>query len=73
MLVQQRPARPRASSVEEERRWRKQRLATALRIFGQFGFSEGLAGHLTARDPERSNCFWVNHYGMNFSMIKVRT
>jgi hypothetical protein len=43
----------------------------ALRIFGQFGLSEGLAGHLTARDPERSDCFWVNHYGMNFSMIKV--
>jgi ribulose-5-phosphate 4-epimerase/fuculose-1-phosphate aldolase len=71
MLIQQRPTRPRASSAAEERSWRKQRLAAALRIFGQFGFSEGVAGHITARDPERSDCFWVNPYGMNFSMISV--
>ena len=71
MLVQQRLARPRASSVEEERLWRKQRLAAALRIFSQFGFSEGVAGHITARDPERADCFWVNPFGMNFAMISV--
>lgn len=71
MPNQPRPSRPRASSVEEERRWRKQRLAAAFRIFGRLGFSEGTAGHITARDPERSDCFWVNPYGMNFSMISV--
>lgn len=71
MLVQQRLSRPKASSIAEERLWRKQRLAAALRIFGQFGFSEGVAGHITARDPEHSDCFWVNPYGMNFAMITV--
>lgn len=69
--VQPRRVRPRASSVEEERAWRKQRLAAAFRVFGRFGFSEGTAGHITARDPERTDCFWVNPYGMSFSLIRV--
>ncbi|MEE3114536.1 MAG: hypothetical protein VX321_00430, partial [Actinomycetota bacterium] len=43
---------PTFSSVEEERRHRQERLAAAFRIFGKFGFSEGVAGHITARDPE---------------------
>ncbi len=54
-----------------ERRHRKQRLAAAFRIFGRFGFSEGVAGHITARDPERLDCFWVNPFGMPFSHIRV--
>ena len=37
----------------EERLYRKQRLAAAFRLFSRFGFDEGVAGHITARDPER--------------------
>ena len=37
----------------EERLHRKQRLAAAFRLFSKFGFDEGVAGHITARDPER--------------------
>jgi ribulose-5-phosphate 4-epimerase/fuculose-1-phosphate aldolase len=58
--------------VEEERAHRKQRLAAAFRIFGHFGFDEGTAGHITARDPERTDHFWVNPLGMNFKQIRVR-
>ena len=43
---------PEFSSVDQERQHRKQRLAAALRLFGRFGFDEGAAGHITARDPE---------------------
>ena len=50
-------------AVEEERRHRKQRLAAAFRLFGRFGFDEGVAGHITARDPERPDHFWVNPFG----------
>jgi ribulose-5-phosphate 4-epimerase/fuculose-1-phosphate aldolase len=57
--------------VEQERLQRKQELAAAFRIFGRFGFSEGVAGHITARDPEFPDRFWVNPFGMNFRMIKV--
>jgi len=59
------------STVEEERRHRQERLAGALRIFGRMGFSEGVAGHITARDPELLDHFWVNPFGMNFRHIKV--
>jgi len=58
-------------NIEDERLHRKQRLAGALRIFGRFGFSEGVAGHITARDPERTDCFWVNPFGMSFRHVKV--
>ena len=59
------------NTFEQERLHRKQELAAAFRIFGRFGFSEGVAGHITARDPEHADRFWVNPFGMNFSQIKV--
>ena len=58
-------------SVDHERLWRKQRLALAFRIFGRFGFDEGVAGHITARDPGDSDLFWVNPFGMSFKQITV--
>ena len=63
---------PKFASADEERRHRKQRLAAAFRLFGQFGFDEGVAGHITARDPERLDHFWVNPFGMNFKQIRVK-
>jgi len=57
------------STVEEERLHLKQKLAAAFRLFSKFGFDEGVAGHITARDPERKDHFWVNPFGMHFSQI----
>jgi ribulose-5-phosphate 4-epimerase/fuculose-1-phosphate aldolase len=62
---------PTSDSVEQERQHRKERLAGALRIFGKLGFSEGIAGHITARDPELTDHFWVNPFGMNFRHVRV--
>ncbi len=62
---------PSFESVEEERLHRKQRLAAGFRIFAKFGFEEGVAGHITARDPEHLDHFWVNPFGMSFSHIRV--
>ncbi|MGO8876939.1 MAG: class II aldolase/adducin family protein [Acidimicrobiales bacterium] len=59
------------ATPEAEREHRKQRLAGALRIFGRLGFSEGVAGHITARDPELTDHFWVNPFGMNFRHVRV--
>lgn len=50
---------------------RKQRLTAAFRLFGKFGFDEGLAGHITVRDPERLDHFWVNPMGVSFKQIKM--
>ena len=62
---------PTFDNVEDERRHRKERLAAALRLFGKFGFEEGVAGHITARDPEYPDHFWVNPFGMSFKHVKV--
>src|ERR1700679_2229035 len=62
---------PTFASVEEERLHRKQKLAGALRLFGRFGFSEGVAGHITARDPELTDHFWVNPFAMSFRHVRV--
>ena len=58
-------------TVEEERLHRKQNLAAAFRLFSRFGFDEGVAGHITARDPELTDHFWVNPFGMHFGHIRV--
>ena len=65
------PAPPVFDSPNEERRHRKERLAAAFRLFSRFGFDEGVAGHITARDPELTDHFWVNPFGMHFGQIRV--
>lgn len=60
-----------APTVAEERKRRKQKLAGALRIFGRFGFGEGVAGHITVRDPEFPDHFWVNPLAVSFRHMKV--
>lgn len=59
------------ADVATERLHRKQRLAASLRIFGKFGFDEGVAGHITVRDPEQSDHFWVNPMGRSFKQMRV--
>ncbi len=58
-------------SPEAEQLFRKQRLAAALRIFGRFGFDEGIAGHITVRDPLDPETFWVNPLGRSFKQVCV--
>jgi ribulose-5-phosphate 4-epimerase/fuculose-1-phosphate aldolase len=65
------PRPPTFARPEEERRHRKQRLAAAFRLFSRYGFDEGVAGHITARDPERLDHFWVNPFGMHFGQIRA--
>lgn len=65
------PGPPEFTSVEEERRYRKEQLAIGFRIFGKLGYSEHLAGHITVRDPELLDHFWVNPFGRAFSRISV--
>lgn len=48
-----------------------QRLAGTCRLFGRRGFSEGLLGHVTMRDPERHDHFWVNPVGVPMSQVRA--
>jgi ribulose-5-phosphate 4-epimerase/fuculose-1-phosphate aldolase len=64
------PRQP-AASFEEERLHRKQRLAATFRLFGRYGYDKGLAGHVTVRDPEFPDRYWINPLAKFFSQIKV--
>src|ERR1700724_1930212 len=65
------PQPPKFATAAEERLHRKRMLAAAFRLFSRFGFDEGVAGHITARDPERLDHFWVNPFGMHFGEIRA--
>jgi ribulose-5-phosphate 4-epimerase/fuculose-1-phosphate aldolase len=64
------PFPPTFDTLEQERMHRKVRLAAAFRMFSKAGLDEGVAGHITARDPEFTDSYWVNPFGMHFSLIK---
>jgi hypothetical protein len=42
---------PTFERLEDERLYRKQHLAAAYRVFAERGFDEGVAGHISVRDP----------------------
>jgi ribulose-5-phosphate 4-epimerase/fuculose-1-phosphate aldolase len=62
---------PEPATIEERRRHRKERLAVSFRLFARYGFDMGGAGHITARDPEFPDHFWVNPAGVYFGHIRV--
>lgn len=43
------PKPPKFDDPYKERAYLKSRLAAAFRIFGKYGFDEGVAGHITLR------------------------
>src|ERR1700754_2360932 len=64
-------AKVRPENIHEERSERKLKLASAFRVFAHYGFDEGIAGHITVRDPEFTDTFWVNPFGMYFGSLCV--
>src|SRR5690242_2282261 len=62
---------PTYATPAEERLHRKQRLAAGFRLFAKFGFEEGVAGHITARDPIEPDTFWVNPFAVPFSHVRA--
>lgn len=48
---------PQFDSLEDERLYRKQHLAAAFRVFADRGYDEGVAGHISVRDPVLTDHF----------------
>jgi ribulose-5-phosphate 4-epimerase/fuculose-1-phosphate aldolase len=65
------PVPPTFERLEDERRHRRQRLAAAFRIFARLGYDEGIAGHISARDPGRPDRFWVNPFARSFAQVRA--
>lgn len=66
------PEPPAFPTVEETRRHLKQRMVAGFRILAKLGLDEGIAGHITFRDPQHTDCFWVNPFGRSFSQIAAK-
>ncbi|KAF7881520.1 hypothetical protein EAF00_011889 [Botryotinia globosa] len=54
-----------------EREYQKGRLALAFRIFAKLGYDEGVAGHITLRDPVEPTSFWVNPFGVAWPLLRA--
>jgi len=64
-------AEPAFDSVDQLRSHRKRQTALSYRLFGAFGWGTLGDGHITARDPERTDCFWLLRYGVSFRRATV--
>jgi hypothetical protein len=62
---------PEFDSHTAQRQWILEHLAGAFRVFGREGYAEGIAGHISVRDPEFSDRFWINPLAVHFSMMRV--
>jgi hypothetical protein len=54
------PGIPVYSSVDHQRRMMLEHMAGAFRVFARKGYTEGISGHISLRDPEDPNVFWTN-------------
>jgi ribulose-5-phosphate 4-epimerase/fuculose-1-phosphate aldolase len=62
---------PTITDVGALRAHRQRRLALAYRLFGALHWGEQGDGHISARDPERTDCFWLLRYGVPFNAATV--
>ncbi|RXZ80046.1 class II aldolase/adducin family protein [Paenibacillaceae bacterium] len=66
-----RPAPPQFDNLEDEREHRKQRLVAAFRVFSKYGYDEGVMGHISVRDPIKTDHYWTNPLALSFNLIKT--
>jgi ribulose-5-phosphate 4-epimerase/fuculose-1-phosphate aldolase len=58
-------------SAEEIRAERKQQVALGYRILASQRWGDLGDGHISARDPERTDCFWLLRYGVSYHAARV--
>ena len=49
------PGIPTFNSFERQRQWMLEHMAGAFRVFARKGYTEGISGHISVRDPEWSD------------------
>ena len=59
------------TAPDDERLIRKQETALGYRIMASWGWGADGSGHITARDPELTDCFWLLKYGVPFGEAMV--
>lgn len=63
------PGIPLFSSFDKQRAFMLSHMAGAFRVFARKGFTEGISGHISVRDPENSHTFWTNPLGKHFATL----
>lgn len=46
-------------------------MAIAFRVFARKGYTEGMSGHISVRDPENIHLFWTNPLGKHFGLLRA--
>ncbi len=64
-------AAPEARSAEEIRLERKRDVALGYRILAAQRWGDLGDGHISARDPEREDCFWMLRWGVSYHEARV--
>ena len=65
------PGIPSFRDLEEKRQWQLEHMAGAFRVFARHGYTEGMSGHISVRDPIQRDAFWMNPLGVHFGMLKA--
>lgn len=62
---------PGVEALATSRLARRRELALAYRLFAAFRWGDLGDGHITARDPYRTDCFWVLRSGLSFHRATI--
>ncbi|KAH9812188.1 Meiotically up-regulated 14 protein [Teratosphaeria destructans] len=65
------PGIPTFPSFAQHRQWMLEHMALAFRVFARKGYTEGMSGHISLRDPENPHTFWTNPLGKHFGLLKA--
>ncbi|ODA83077.1 hypothetical protein RJ55_01586 [Drechmeria coniospora] len=60
---------PKFPSFHEHRKHIVLHMAAVFRNWARKGFTEGISGHISVRDPEFSNLIWMNPIGKHFALL----
>lgn len=65
------PGIPTFPSYATHRQWMLSKMALAFRVFARKGYTEGMSGHISVRDPENPHTFWTNPLSKHFGLLKA--
>jgi hypothetical protein len=70
-LISQGTTLPTHPSYAAHRSWMLSKMALAFRVFARKGYTEGMSGHISVRDPENPHTFWTNPLSKHFGLLKA--
>jgi hypothetical protein len=65
------PGIPVFDDLSKKRQWQLEHMATVFRFFARNSYTEGMSGHISVRDPEWDNAFWINPLGVHWALSKA--